>query len=77
MPKSTQGFTIEYVNKPKSTRGFASLSKEKRRAIASQGGISAHKQGKAHTWTKTEASVAENDKLERFFHYGTRIFYPT
>lgn len=34
------------------------MSKEKRRAIASQGGISAHEQGKAHTWTKAEASVA-------------------
>ncbi len=34
------------------------MPKEQRRAIASQGGISAHKQGKAHTWTKKEASVA-------------------
>jgi uncharacterized protein len=58
MPKSTQGFIIEYVDVPKPTRGFASMSKEKRRAIASQGGISAHEQGKAHTWTKAEASVA-------------------
>jgi len=43
---------------PKSTRGFASMTKEKRRAIASQGGICAHEQGKAHTWTKEEASAA-------------------
>jgi uncharacterized protein len=58
MPKSTQGFIIEYIDKPKSKRGFASLSKEKRRAIASQGGLSAHIQGKAHAWTKEEASKA-------------------
>jgi uncharacterized protein len=43
---------------PKSKRGFASMTKEKRRAISSQGGISEHEQGKAHTWTKAEASVA-------------------
>lgn len=58
MPKSTRGFIIEYVAVPKLTRGFASMSKEKHRAIASQGSISAHIQGKAHTWTKEEASVA-------------------
>jgi len=58
MPKSTRGFIIEYVDKPKSRRGFASLSKEKRRAIASQGGLTAHIQGKAHTWTKAEATAA-------------------
>ncbi len=58
MPKSTQGFTIEYVVRPKSKRGFALLSKEKRRAIASQGGIAGHAQGKAHQWTKKEASRA-------------------
>jgi len=58
MPKSTQGFTIEYVNKPKSTRGFASMLKEKRQAIARKGGKMAHELGKAHTWTKKEASVA-------------------
>ena len=58
MPKSTQGFTTEYVNRPKSKRGFASLSKAKRRAIASLGGIAGHIQGKAHQWTKEEASRA-------------------
>jgi general stress protein YciG len=58
MPKSIRGFIIEYVDLPKPTKGFASMSKEKRRAIASQGGISAHIQGKAHTWTKEEASAA-------------------
>jgi len=43
---------------PKSMRGFASMTKEKRQAIASQGGIRAHELGKAHTWTKAEASAA-------------------
>ncbi|HYT37526.1 MAG TPA: hypothetical protein VEL49_10130 [Ktedonobacteraceae bacterium] len=34
------------------------MSQEKRRAIASLGGIAGHAQGKAHTWTKEEASRA-------------------
>lgn len=33
---------------PKSTRGFASLSKEDRKRIATLGGIAAHKAGTAH-----------------------------
>ncbi|HEY6286006.1 MAG TPA: general stress protein [Ktedonobacteraceae bacterium] len=35
------------------------MSKEKRQALASLGGIASHIQGKAHTWTKAEASAAE------------------
>jgi len=42
----------------KSKKGLASMSIEKRRAIASQGGKSAHAQGRAHTWNKQEASAA-------------------
>jgi uncharacterized protein len=41
---------------PKSMRGFASMSKEKRRAIAGKAGKKAHVLGKAHTWNKEEAS---------------------
>ncbi len=41
-----------------STRGFASMDPEKQREIASKGGKSAHAQGKAHTWTPKEASIA-------------------
>jgi uncharacterized protein len=39
-------------------RGFASMSPEKRRAIASKGGKSAHARGLAHQFTPEEASAA-------------------
>lgn len=39
-------------------RGFASMDKDKQRAIASKGGKAAHAQGKAHTWTSEEAKAA-------------------
>jgi len=43
---------------PNSTKGFASMPKEKRQAIAGRGGKAAHAKGKAHTWTREEAKVA-------------------
>ncbi len=43
---------------PRGTQGFASMSKEKRRAIASLGGIAAHAKGRAHTYTREEAKIA-------------------
>jgi excisionase family DNA binding protein len=43
---------------PKSKRGFASMSHEQRRSIASMGGITAHAKGLAHQFTKEEASRA-------------------
>lgn len=39
-------------------RGFASMSKEKRRAIASMGGKAIHQLGRAHQWTKETAKIA-------------------
>ncbi len=42
----------------KGKRGFGSMDKEKQRKIASRGGKAAHKSGKAHKWTKEEASLA-------------------
>lgn len=42
----------------KGRRGFASMSKEKQRAIASRGGVAAHKAGTAHKWTSEEARAA-------------------
>jgi hypothetical protein len=42
----------------KSKRGFASMSVEKRRKIASLGGRAAHKNGNAHTWNSKEAALA-------------------
>lgn len=42
----------------KSNRGFASMSPERRREIASNGGKAAHAMGKAHVFTHEEASAA-------------------
>lgn len=42
----------------KEMRGFASMSPEKQREIASKGGVAAHKKGTAHEWTKDEAKAA-------------------
>jgi len=39
-------------------RGFASMSRDKQRMIASKGGKAAHKKGTAHTWTSDEARAA-------------------
>lgn len=42
----------------KSRRGFAAMSPERQREIASQGGRAAHEQGVAHEWNKDEARAA-------------------
>ena len=42
----------------KERRGFASMSPEKQREIASKGGRAAHQQGTAHEWTSDEARNA-------------------
>ena len=39
-------------------RGFASMTPEKQREIASKGGKAAHKKGTAHQWTVDEAIKA-------------------
>src|SRR5579884_3121627 len=39
-------------------RGFASMSPEKKREIASKGGKAAHQMGTAHKWTSEEAQAA-------------------
>lgn len=39
-------------------RGFASMDKDKQRAIASKGGKAAHQKGTAHEWTSEEAKLA-------------------
>jgi len=43
-------------DQPKQRRGFALLSRERRKAIASLGGKASHAKGTGHTWTKEEAS---------------------
>ena len=42
----------------KERRGFASMSPEKQREIASKGGRAAHQKGTAHEWTADEARSA-------------------
>ena len=42
----------------KQQSGFATMTPEKRREIASKGGKAAHEKKVAHEWTKEEAKVA-------------------
>ncbi len=43
---------------PKSRRGFAAMSPERQRELASKGGRVAHEKGSAHRWTPEEAREA-------------------
>lgn len=45
-------------NGRKSNRGFAAMSPERQKQIASEGGRAAHKQGVAHEWNSDEARKA-------------------
>jgi general stress protein YciG len=57
----------------KSRRGFASMSAERQRAIASMGGRAAHEKGTAHEFTSDEAreagriggEIAQKRRVER------------
>lgn len=48
------------MNKPsrKHLRGFAVMDPVRQREIAQQGGLAAHQQGRAHTWSSEEAKEA-------------------
>lgn len=46
------------TDKPKSRRGFASMTPEKQRQIASLGGKASHASGNAHEFTSEEARAA-------------------
>ena len=46
------------ITERKERRGFASMSAEKQREIASKGGRAAHVQGTAHEWSSEEAREA-------------------
>jgi general stress protein YciG len=52
----TKEETVDGVRKER--RGFASMSPEKQREIASKGGRAAHEKGTAHEWTPEEARNA-------------------
>ena len=49
----------------RSLRGFASMDKEKQKAIASKGGRAAHEKGTAHEFNSNEASMAAKKGHER------------
>ncbi len=42
----------------KENRGFASMSPERKREIASKGGMAAHKKGTAYKWDSESAKIA-------------------
>ena len=50
--------TMSNAEPRKERRGFASMSPEKQREIASKGGRAAHQKGTAHEWTSDEARQA-------------------
>ena len=49
---------VEPTGERKERRGFASMTPEKQREIASKGGRAAHQKGTAHEWTSEEARSA-------------------
>jgi general stress protein YciG len=53
-----EGMSGEQPVRRKERRGFASMSPEKQREIASKGGRAAHLKGTAHEWTSEEARSA-------------------
>jgi general stress protein YciG len=55
MNEATQG---RMTGARKERRGFASMTPEKQREIASKGGRAAHQKGTAHEWTSDEARSA-------------------
>jgi general stress protein YciG len=50
--------TRNVMGERRERRGFASMSPEKQREIASKGGRAAHQKGTAHEWTSEEARSA-------------------
>lgn len=50
--------------RPRAKRGFAVLSPEKKREIASMGGKAAHEHGRAHRFTSEEARAAGKKRHE-------------
>lgn len=49
---------MEQTPPKKERRGFASMTTEKQREIASKGGKAAHAKGTGHEWTSEEARAA-------------------
>ena len=55
---TSNGRSTVNTGERKERRGFASMSPEKQREIASKGGRAAHEKGTAHEWTADEARNA-------------------
>jgi general stress protein YciG len=49
---------MKYGSNQKLKRGFAAISPERQKAIASMGGKAAHRAGTAHKWDSAEAQEA-------------------
>ena len=64
------------MEKKKDGRGFAGMSPEKQRQIASKGGRRAHIKGRAHEWDK-EAARAAGRKGGLVSHGGRGRLIPT
>jgi general stress protein YciG len=58
MNDAASGRSVAAGTERKERRGFASMSREKQREIASKGGRAAHQKGTAHEWTSEEARSA-------------------
>ena len=58
MTDTAKDRTMNNSEQRKERRGFASMSPEKQREIASKGGRAAHQKGTAHEWTSEEARSA-------------------
>jgi len=50
---------------PRRLRGFAAMSLEKRKEIASMGGLAAHACGRAHQFSSEEARAAGKKRHQR------------
>lgn len=61
----------------KERRGFASMSPDKQREIASKGGRAAHEKGTAHKWTTDEARSAGRKGGQVSRGGRGRLFVPT
>jgi hypothetical protein len=57
-PEEVEGGQLVDTAEHKERRGFASMSPDKQREIASKGGRAAHEKGTAHKWTTDEARSA-------------------
>ena len=56
LTRATQNAPVLQAKKGK--QGFASMSRDQQREIASSGGRAAHKKGTAHKWNSQEAARA-------------------